>query len=279
MMNERNTYVISDNEMELVRLQLQGSIFDEMLPPFPHLFQHEQHPDARLLDLGCGPGTWVMQIAHAYPDFEVVGIDVNPRMITYAQAQAEVQELDIQFRVMDALQTLDFPDGSFDFVNLRLGTSFMRRSKAPDVFQECWRVLKPGGVFRDTETVAVTVSHPAYRQMLAWIAQAFAASGLTDDASMATSASTSRMLQDIGFQSIDLVSHVFDMSAGRLLHQAMTEDNAVSLPQLKPFVVEKMHICDSAEFDRTTEASLQEWQNPAFCAHWYMCAVCGMKPG
>ena len=278
-MEERNTpnsYVIADNELELVRLQLQGNVFDETLPTLPRLFQPKER--ARVLDLGCGPGGWALRVARKYAMYDVVGVDVNPRMISYAEAQAEVQELDVEFRVMDVLQPFDFAENSFDFVNLRLGTSFMKRAAANSVFRECWRVLRPGGVFRDTETVMVTVSHPAYRQMLSWIGQAFAASGLTDDAQMATSVSTVRMLTEIGFQPVEVVSHVLDMSAGSILHRTMTEDMQVALPQIKPFVTEKMHICDAATFDQVAEKSVQEAHDPRFYAHWYMCAVCALKP-
>lgn len=59
-------------------------------------------------------------MAFAYPDIEVVGIDISQQMIEYARAQARVQGLDnAYFHVMDATQPLDFPDSSFDLINGR----------------------------------------------------------------------------------------------------------------------------------------------------------------
>ena len=31
----------------------------------------------RVLDLACGPGSWALQVATAYPKLEVVGVDRN----------------------------------------------------------------------------------------------------------------------------------------------------------------------------------------------------------
>jgi SAM-dependent methyltransferase len=39
-----------------------------------------------VLEVGCGPGANVAQLASEHPDAEFVGVDVDPRMIDYAQA-------------------------------------------------------------------------------------------------------------------------------------------------------------------------------------------------
>src|SRR5437588_5676239 len=55
----------------------------------------------RILDIGCGPGGWTLDVAYTYPDKEVVGIDISQTMINYARARARVQGLDnASFRVM-----------------------------------------------------------------------------------------------------------------------------------------------------------------------------------
>ena len=52
----------------------------------------------RILDLACGPGGWTLNVALAYPDIQVVGVDISQAMIEYAQAQAQVRRLqNVQF--------------------------------------------------------------------------------------------------------------------------------------------------------------------------------------
>src|SRR6266704_1882923 len=68
-----------------------------------------------VLDLGCGPGGWVLDVAFEYPHMEVAGIDVSRLMVDYANARARTQQLpNASFGVMDITQPLDFSDASFD---------------------------------------------------------------------------------------------------------------------------------------------------------------------
>src|SRR5215472_1242538 len=70
-----------------------------------------------ILDIACGPGGWVLDMAYAYPRVEVMGIDISQQMIDYANMQAQAQRFNnASFRVMDVTQPLDFPDNSFDLV-------------------------------------------------------------------------------------------------------------------------------------------------------------------
>jgi SAM-dependent methyltransferase len=63
----------------------------------------------RVLDLGCGPGGWVQEVAFANPEVEAMGVDISQQMISYAQMQARVQGLtNAEFRVMDILNPLTF---------------------------------------------------------------------------------------------------------------------------------------------------------------------------
>lgn len=99
----------------------------------------------RLLDIGCGPGGWVQEVAYAFSKIEAVGIDISHTMIEYAQAQAQVHRLEnAHFQVMDATKPLDFPDHSFDLVNAR-GIGFFAKAVWPPLLQECRRITRPGG--------------------------------------------------------------------------------------------------------------------------------------
>jgi SAM-dependent methyltransferase len=93
------------------------------------------HEDTRLLDAGCGPGGLVKQ--HVGVARQVVGVD---RYAASFQEPAEIPTL-----VESALDTLPFPDASFDLVTCSWVLEHLR---APErVFAEIARVLKPGGRF------------------------------------------------------------------------------------------------------------------------------------
>jgi SAM-dependent methyltransferase len=101
-------------------------------------------PGMRVLDLASGVGEPAIAIAEAVgPSGRVTGTDVGPGMIAFAAELAKKKSLgNIDFRVAD-VESLPFPDNSFDVVSSRFGVMFfVDQVKA---FRECLRVLKPGG--------------------------------------------------------------------------------------------------------------------------------------
>src|SRR5262249_16187795 len=124
-----NTYIIQDRtKEEVARLALQ----DTMLTTSIGSVLLEIADPSRLrsvLDVGCGSGGWVFEVARSFRGIErLVGVDISAAMIAYARAQAKRAGLDgrVQFQVMDALGTLHFPPASFDLVSQRLGSSWLR---------------------------------------------------------------------------------------------------------------------------------------------------------
>src|SRR5437867_767681 len=121
-----NTYVIDpESATEMARLMNQDRIITEnmgsLLPE-----QLDLSNTRNILDVACGPGGWALNVASAYPDIEVVGVDISKPMIEYARAQAWSRGLEnVSFEVMSALEPFTFPDNSFDGVNARLLVGFM----------------------------------------------------------------------------------------------------------------------------------------------------------
>jgi ubiquinone/menaquinone biosynthesis C-methylase UbiE len=97
--------------------------------------------DARVLDVGTGPGT--MAFAAASRVASVDAVDFSPGMIEQVRARcAEERISNVHAAVMDG-QALAFPDQSFDAAfSLFVFMFFPDRARA---FRELHRVIKPGG--------------------------------------------------------------------------------------------------------------------------------------
>ncbi|HEU5378247.1 MAG TPA: class I SAM-dependent methyltransferase [Ktedonobacteraceae bacterium] len=281
MGRSKNTYFIDPNsEMELARLQLQDNLFNELIDVFPGQFQAAHRSDASILDLACGPGGWLLQVAAAHPDYSTIGVDISERMIRYARAQAEVRELSTQFRIMDILTfPWNFPDSSFDLVNIRFSTGFVPVSQWPRLLQESWRVLRSGGVFRHIEVVHMsTPMSPAMHQLAHMVYRGMHMAGLSfGPYEGATGAILAAHLKQIGFEEVALTPYVADLSSGAPLHAPMLENFHVSNRLLKPFLL-KMKICTSEEFDELLDAQEREYQGQDFSAHWYINSLSCTKP-
>ncbi len=98
----------------------------------------------RVLDIGCGLGGPDHLLGGDY-GANVVGIDLEEHLIEGAKARAVELGVDHQteFLVVEP-GPLTFPDESFDEV-LSSG-AFTQIAEKQETFEECLRVLKPGGV-------------------------------------------------------------------------------------------------------------------------------------
>ncbi|HCJ33154.1 MAG TPA: class I SAM-dependent methyltransferase, partial [Ktedonobacter sp.] len=149
---KESTYVIdAESGTEMARLINQERLLTKVMGGvFPERFDlsHASH----ILDVGCGPGSWVLEVAFENPKIKVVGIDISRLMIEYARAHAEAQGMDnASFRVMNVLEALEFADNSFDVVNTRYINAFMLKTSWPLLMKEILRILRPGGTLLLTE--------------------------------------------------------------------------------------------------------------------------------
>ncbi len=97
--------------------------------------------DAKVLDIGCGPGIFSVMLASR--GYRMTAIDYTPSMIEQARANAAELEGAIDFRLMDA-EHLEFDDCSFDAIVTRNLTWDLPHPEA--AYREWHRVLRPGGV-------------------------------------------------------------------------------------------------------------------------------------
>lgn len=147
-----NTYVFDpENSTELARLINQDRVVTQAMGG-PLSGIADPLSLRNILDLGSGPGGWVLDVAFDLPDAEVEGVDASRIMVNYANARALTQQLtNASFGVMDITQPLDFPDHAFDLVNARFLIGALKREAWPGLLKECTRVLRHDGILRLTE--------------------------------------------------------------------------------------------------------------------------------
>lgn len=105
---------------------------------------------ARLLDLGCGSGTYSLWFAQL--GAQVVGLDLSQTMISLAQAKARERGVQPDFRVVDIREPLPFPEAEFDVVFT--GTALHYIEDIDAVMKQVLRVMKRGA------RLVASVLHP-----------------------------------------------------------------------------------------------------------------------
>jgi len=99
--------------------------------------------DETVLDLGCGNGWAVRELAARLPKGRVIGIDISDKMIEEAKAKSS-DVANVEFYATSA-DNLPFDDEKFD--QILSVESFYYYPKLEPVLDEINRVLKPGGKF------------------------------------------------------------------------------------------------------------------------------------
>jgi ubiquinone/menaquinone biosynthesis C-methylase UbiE len=277
-----STYVVEDrsNQEELNRLRIQdhlhtagmGGVLPEQ--PDPTAFP-------RVLDVGCGTGGWLIELAQTTPTCTgLVGVDPSLTFVEYARAQAEAAQVSdrVEFHVMDALRMLEFPAGFFDLVNQRAGQSWLRTWDWPKLLGEYQRVCRPGGVIRITEPEWMGESNsPALSRLFDLSLQAFYQSGhLFAPTNDGLTGELARLLHQHGLQQVQTRAHALEFHTGTLEGQHYFEDAKLGFRTLLPFLRKWTRVPD--DYEAIYQQMLREIQQPDFVATMSLLTAWGTNP-
>ncbi|KAL5635858.1 hypothetical protein ACGC1H_004606 [Rhizoctonia solani] len=120
-------------------------------------------PPAKVLDLGCGTGYWIVKAAHQWTQTEFIGFDLVPiqpcleRVTSRSGLSTSKDHADLRLHERirwvhgNFLEKLPFQDDEFDFVRCRKIARGVPESKWDGLYEEIVRVMKPGAAFEHIE--------------------------------------------------------------------------------------------------------------------------------
>ncbi len=277
----KNLYFIDhESGAEMARLLDQDRLYTRGMGGFLSERSNDLTGFKHILDIGCGPGGWVQEIAFLYPEIEVEGIDISEQMIAYAQMQAKVQGLqNAHFRVMDMARPLDFADQCFDLVNGRL-IAFLPTTAWPGFMGECVRITRRGGIIRLTETELSVTTSAALDHLDSLLKAGLRAAGQSfspEGRHVGIIAMHAHFLHQAGCTNIGRKAHVLDYSAGTDYHQGFYDDWKVFFKLMQPFLI-ATQVTTQEEVDRLYEQMLIDMMQEDFCAVYLLVTTWGEKP-
>ena len=120
----------------------------------------------KILDLGCGTGSTTIMLGQAFPDAEVVGLDLSPQMLVMAEYKAQQAGLDIKW-LHGLAEATNFADGEFDVVTASLLFHETPPHIALAILKEGYRLLSPGG------QIVILDAHQKILRKTPWLTEVF----------------------------------------------------------------------------------------------------------
>ncbi len=283
MSTQDNNYVMgSENAAEMARLINQDLLITRCMGgPFPEWPEAELANISNVLDIACGPGGWVLEVAREYPQMHLIGVDISSTIIRYADALADSRGYNnVHFEVMDVTRALDFPDNSFDFVNARLLAGFMGKNDWPQLIRECMRIVRPGGIIRLTEWEGTITNSPAQERLNGMIAKAGFVTKRTfspDGRNIGITPMLARFLKNVGCVDIHSRAFMVDFSTGMEAHADYAENVMSGFEILRPFLTKLEQMSDD-DYSMLHQQMVGEMLSDDFCGVSYHLTVWGQKP-
>ncbi|RIB23339.1 S-adenosyl-L-methionine-dependent methyltransferase [Gigaspora rosea] len=124
--------------------------------PINHLLDD---PETKILDVGCGAGSWSFDMATTYPSVNIIGIDISE------QPPAQIKPNNFNFVKANVLEGIPFENNTFDYVFQRNLMGAFSEQNWIDVINELVRILKPGGFIELMEHSMLYNMGPATKRL------------------------------------------------------------------------------------------------------------------
>lgn len=116
--------------------------FDLYNDTFDTFCNHIHQQNAAVLDIACGPGNISKYLLSKRPDFQILGIDLAPKMIELAR----INNPTARFEIMDC-RDIGRLDQKFDAVMCGFALPYLSKEDAIKLIEDAALILNPGGVF------------------------------------------------------------------------------------------------------------------------------------
>ncbi|KAG0264281.1 hypothetical protein BGZ95_003624 [Linnemannia exigua] len=196
--NADANYLLPNDIDEVDRLQLQHFILRYAIQG-NYKSPLDKSKVRTILDVGCGPGTWTMEIANEFPDATVTGIDLS------SVFPSAIIPGNCHFLQHNILEPFPFPDNHFDFVYQRLLISGLTPEGWVKVVKELERITKPGGWIELVEVDSHGGNNGPYSMKIwDWVTTALATRGI--DSGFIRDPGLSSVLEGAGVENVNMVS-------------------------------------------------------------------------
>lgn len=263
---DRTAYIVALQLLQRFLTPYQGIRLADFVP-LAHVEQ--------VLDVACGPGDWVLDMAHTYRDINFFGIDRNPAMVSYARALAtSSQREDVLFGVGDMHALAPVLNGSFDVVHTRFVKEATAMRQWPTLLKGLLRLCRPGGYVVLTEYDYPKTNSTAFKRWFSLLEEAVRVMDGTPTLPTCLAA----IARNCRWHEVETRITTLNLSAGTEAH-AFLYTHVEQLVQLVEPLLLHTKVCNKRDVTQLARDMLMDFQDEMFCAMWSLTTIVGMRPG
>jgi len=149
-----------ESQVEALFAGAAGAMRRRALSLLARAWRGRDHRGLRIVDLACGSGAFLSDLAATFPRANLAGLDLSPAYLQEAGRRSGVREL-----IQANAERLPFADGTLDAITCVYLFHELPPRVRPIVAAEIGRVLKPGGLLAFADSVQ-PVDEPRLARLL-----------------------------------------------------------------------------------------------------------------
>jgi SAM-dependent methyltransferase len=271
--------LLVENETEVTRLLLLHrylSLQVGAVPPSLNLSKV-----CRVLDVGCGVGGWVFEMAWKYPEMQVIGIDASDYFIAAARELADGRLLfntEFLVRNMHRLgENAPVAFGSFDLVHMGYLAGNVLPEQFPALLQRLAGLCRTGGLLCWDEAEFPMTNSLAFEQFSELVLRGLQVAGRSFVPTTRVLGITPMMgqwLRKAGYRQTIDHAHAIDVSTGTPIHASFCRQMWVFAHQIRPFLL-STGVTTGTAFEGLFTRLQQELQEETFCGLCFVRTIVG----
>lgn len=237
------------------------------------------------LDVGCGVGGWIYEMAWRHPTIQFVGIDRNVAFIECARKRILGGVANATYLVQDMfhLDEFTYAPASFDLVHLRFLAGEVRPQQFPLLLRALRRLCRPGALLVWTEAEFPLTNSLALQCVCDWVQRALRAGGraFSPGSAFAATAFMRSWLASVGCHILHDHAYALDVSAplGPLaddptLHEIFCRQAGGFAQQVRSFILDAQ-VAVPEVFDEICSLIQNELHAESFRGVCYLRTVIG----
>jgi cyclopropane fatty-acyl-phospholipid synthase-like methyltransferase len=178
-----NNFLTSWESQQNALIEMREERFSFMMD----IIEEEHTGVKKILDAGCGPGSFTMRLAKRFPGTKIYSIDYDPVLLKLAKNNTSAYSSRVNILEYDLKENQwakALADEKFDAIVSTTALHWLPESSLPGVYKNFYNILKENGIFMDGDHFRSTGDSEELQSLYSKIREKIAKSNIHKEGAM-----------------------------------------------------------------------------------------------